>query len=429
MTWEALTTSGNIFYRENGAANFSLNGRTVMGPAQDTYDWMLYQATSKFLGLSHYDCLLCHDGRRHLDDLSLWAKNGTRLDAQRMAAFFSRTRLTVNNAPGDPLYQSWTVSDVATGNYGLNTNFGNRPNRVPVGALSSLTPEYRDGTLAGSPNWRAEFAAKLVDDPLLAVNYANRLWKAMFNYGLVEPVDALDPDRLDPDRPPPSPWGLQPSHPRLLQLLAGAMREGGYNLREFLRLLAESSAYQLSSRYDGEWNLSMIPLFARHYPRRLEGEEIHDAIVSATGVFQNYTLGGWAEPVQLAALFPEPLEPRSAGAVRSFMDVFLRGNRNTQSRSQAGSIVQQLSLMNDAFVTNRTRVSASPVLRSVSQITSNEAAVDEMFLVFLGRAPGELERGHALSHLGRATTTAARNAAIEDLAWALINKAEFVFSY
>jgi hypothetical protein len=46
MTWEALTASGNILLRER-AANFSLNGRTVMGPAQDTYDWMLYQATSE----------------------------------------------------------------------------------------------------------------------------------------------------------------------------------------------------------------------------------------------------------------------------------------------------------------------------------------------------------------------------------------------
>jgi hypothetical protein len=85
--------------------------------------------------------------------------------------------------------------------------------------------------------------------------------------------------------------------------------------------------------------------------------------------------------------------------------------------------------MNDAFVVNRTRVSASPSLRAVSQNPNNETAVDELFVLFLSRTPTEVERGHALNLLSSARTTAQRNTAIEDLAWALINKAEFVYSY
>jgi hypothetical protein len=429
MAHEALAASGNTFQTENGAANFTLNGRAVMGPAQDTYDWMLYNATSKFLGVGHYDCLLCHDGRRHLDDLSVWGKSGTRLDAQRMASFYSRTRLTQNNTLNDPLYQSWSVSDLTTGNYTLNTNFGNRPNRVAVGAVSSVNAEYRDGSKPSTAFWRREFADKIINDPLFSVNLANRIWKEIFNYGLVEPVDSLDPARLDPDNPPPEPWSLQPSHPRLLRSLASELQAREYNLREFVRLLVESSAYQLSSRYEGEWNISMAPMFARHYPRRLLGEEVADAVVKATGMVQEYPVDGFSEVVKWAIELPEPAEPRRVGAANNFMNTFLRGNRGTQFRSQAGSIVQQLYLMNDAFVLNRVRVTASPNLTAVSRIANNEAAVDEMFLLFLSRYPTEIEKGHAVAHLARSTTAAARITAIEDLAWALVNKAEFIFSY
>ena len=118
---------------------------------------------------------------------------------------------------------------------------------------------------------------------MLARNFANRLWKAMFNMGLVDPVDTLDPARLDPKNPPPEPWGLQATHPQLLEQLAASLVDSNFSLHSFIKLLVSSSAYQLSSRYDGDWKVEYVPLFARHYPRRLDGEEIHDAIAQATG--------------------------------------------------------------------------------------------------------------------------------------------------
>ncbi len=50
-------------------------------------------------------------------------------------------------------------------------------------------------------------------------------------------------------------------------------------------------------------------------------------------------------------------------------------------------------------------------------------------MTFLSRRPTEYERGVALKALSRATTAAARATAVEDLAWALINKIDFLFSY
>jgi hypothetical protein len=55
--------------------------------------------------------------------------------------------------------------------------------------------------------------------------------------------------------------------------------------------------------------------------------------------------------------------------------------------------------------------------------------VEEIFLLFLGRKATAAEQTQALGVLTRATTQAMRNTAVEDLAWALINKIEFLYSY
>ncbi|HEY6392755.1 MAG TPA: DUF1553 domain-containing protein [Bryobacteraceae bacterium] len=431
IAWDAITMIGNNYDLATGASNFIIGGSITGGPAQDTYDGMLVRSAATLLGQGQYDCLLCHNGAGHLDQLSLWGKQTTRADAQRMAAFFSRTRMTrYAGAAPDPYVNSTIVSDIYTNvSYDLNTNYGNRPNRVAFGSTKTLTPVYQvTGATPTDGNYRFAFAQAVTTDPMFARNFANRLWKAMFNLGLVDPVDQLDPARLDPNDPPPAPWDFQATHPKLLDKLARALANTDYDMRAFLRLIAQSSAYQLSSRYDGDWNLQYVPLFARHYPRRLDAEEIHDAISTATGVFTTYTIQNLAS-VKYAMQFPDTSEPRSNSAVANFLNSFLRGNRDTTQRSQASSILQQLNLMNDNFVMSRARVSASPTLTSISKIADNSAMLDQLFLTFLSRKPTSYERAHALGFLQKATTATARNTAVEDLAWVCINKLDFLFSY
>ncbi len=266
---------------------------------------------------------------------------------------------------------------------------------------------------------------------MFARNLANRLWKEMFNLGLVDPVDTLDPARLDPSNPPPAGWALQATHPVLLEKLAQELGREGFAIRPFLKTIVSSSAYQLSSRYGAGWKYDYVPLFARHYARRLEGEEVHDALVKAPRLTPSYPIADYPySPVQWAMQLPEPREPAgNAGNARVFMDAFLRGNRDTQQRSQSGSILQQLGLMNDAFVLARNKVNASPVLRALAGNSDRDTVVDEMFLRFLSRKPSAQEKAEALKILGAAATQAARNTAVEDLAWVLVNKTEFIFSY
>jgi len=433
---ELLTVNGNNYDAGTAGTNFILRGFAPMGPAQDTYDLLLVKTATTFLGLGHYDCLLCHNGKYHLDSVSAWGVKVTRLEAQQMAAHFARVTMTARRVEqADYYYQSTDIGERANGFYVLNTNSGNRPSRAPAmidgRVVTLLAPAYRDGKVAEG-NWRESLVRSMVADPMFARNFANRVWKAMFGLALAEPVDGLDPARLDPREAPPEGWAYQASHPWLLEKLADYARSTDYHLKPLLRLMAQSTAYQLSSRYEGDWDMTKAELFARRLPRRLDAEEVHDAIVKATQMPQPYMVQGFAEPFVWAAQLPDTSEPRSNGVARAFLDAFNRGNRDTLARRQDGSILMWLNLMNSTFVNNRTRASgaaASPYLAGLARSGSNEQIVEDMFLTFLSRRPTEYERGVALKALERAATPAARTAAIEDLAWALMNKTDFLFSY
>lgn len=442
IAYGAIVSVGRNYDIGSGGTNFMVRSFHTMGPAQDTYDMMLVRTATAFLGMSHYDCILCHDGRRHLDTISLWGAAAKRADAQKMASHFSRTTMAAYRTTDttEYYYNSFLVEDGRTGTYGLNTTSGNRPNRTPPVVngvtVTSYTPVYRNGKVpAAGKTWRESLHSAVVEDELFAINFANRLWKAMFGLGLVDPVDTLDPARLDPNNPPAAPWELQASHPQLLADLAHLARGQDFSIREFLRVLAESSAYQLDSAYDGEWDITKASLFARRIPRRIEGEEFHDALMAATGTLppnRGYTVEGWGDMRLTRAMqLPEPVEPRSNRAVAQFLDTFSRGNRDTVPRTQSGSILLQLNLMNNVLVTERIRqtgTSASPFIAGLTRNENNGQVVEEMFLTFLSRQPSEYERQTALKQLdGKAG--AARNTAIEDLAWSLVNKIDFLYSY
>src|SRR6185503_17250422 len=110
-------------------------------------------------GLSNFDCLLCHDGRGHLDALNVWGASTRRMQAWEMSAFFSRTRFprSPTQTEGGQLFY-WTVSDAPAGDYRLNTNSGNRTARTPVGDVNFIRPRYIfSSTQASGSNYREIF--------------------------------------------------------------------------------------------------------------------------------------------------------------------------------------------------------------------------------------------------------------------------------
>src|SRR5262249_53709169 len=88
---EIITSTGDTFL--DGAANWPVGNTVTMGPAQDTYDGHAVNLASMFLGINAVDCLLCHDGKRHLDQVNLWGSMQTRQNMWGLSAFFARTRM------------------------------------------------------------------------------------------------------------------------------------------------------------------------------------------------------------------------------------------------------------------------------------------------------------------------------------------------
>ena len=78
--------------------------------------------------------------------------------------------------------------------------------------------------------------------------------------------------------PPPAPWTIQPSHPELLDALARDFQDHNFGLRYLMRTICRSKAYQLSSRFSGEYKPEYDRYYARKLVRRLSAEEIYDAI-------------------------------------------------------------------------------------------------------------------------------------------------------
>ncbi|MBL8229018.1 MAG: DUF1553 domain-containing protein [Bryobacterales bacterium] len=431
MVTELLTTSGDNSYNV-GEVNWLVGGVVTGGPVQDVFDQQIANVAETFLGVGHLNCLLCHNGRRHLDELSLWGKSATRTQAWQMSAFLARTemrRTNFRNENGNLDYY-WGIFDNARfrTDYQLNTTTGNRPARQPIGATASITPVYifNEKTPARGENYRVALAREVTSDFQFARATVNYLWKEFFGVGIVDPPDQFDPARLDPDSPPPAPWTLQPSNPRLLNALAQDFINSGYDVKALMKQIVTSQAYQLSSRHDAaSWNPEWDKYFARKFVRRLWAEEIHDAIAQTSGLLPSYNLGvnGTA---QFAMKFPETTnQPGQRVPITSFLNAFLRGNRDDEERRSDGSISQALNLMNDDFVVSRIRVTAANGLLARNISKSDDDLITTLFLTVLSRNPTAAERSLAQAGLRSGN----RNQEAEHLLWSLYNKVDFIFNY
>jgi hypothetical protein len=274
-------------------------------------------------------------------------------------------------------------------------------------------------------------AQELTKDPQFARATVNYIWAHFFGAGIVDPPDNFDLARLDPRTPPPQPWTIQPSHPELLEELARSFVNNGYSLKEVMREITNSQAYQLSSRYEGSWNPEDARFQARHLIRRLHSEEIADSVVQSSGVPNNMNIAlgsGNTAVIPWAMQLPETTVPARGNAVGGFLDTFLRGDRDENARRGDLASTQALALMNDAFVINRVRGSTAGSGRLAPLLTaqtSNTQLVQAIYLNALSRYPTEVELAAALQTFQSGTPTQRA----QDLLWTLYNKVDFIFNY
>lgn len=419
---------------KDGPANWVVGGTVPMGPVQDTFDGQAVNVAQMFLGINVVDCLLCHDGARHLDAINLWGREQKRSDIWGLAAFFAQTQMKREVVSENPAYARFVVSDPATGEYLLNTRTGNRTPREATEDLSQAAPRYpfTGESISFNRNRRQALAAMITWDTQFARAAVNYIWEKMMVEALVSPSNSFDLARLDPANPPPAPWTLQPANPELLEALTGWFRDNNLDMRQLIALIARSNAYQLSSSYPETWRAGYVPYYARKFARRLDAEEIHDAVVKATGVIPRYTMdyAGAVSPlpaVNWAMQFPDTREPRSNGQVSQFLNAFGRGDRDLNVRNSAGSILQALNMMNNNFVMSRIRAdnNGSNVQRLVGMTGDPAVIIEELYLATLSHYPSAAEMAAASDIIRQAGI---RRGA-ELVQWALLNKLEFLFNY
>ena len=424
MARELIASQGTNNFTQ-GELNWMVNGRVTGGPVQDIWDQQTANVAETFLGLAHINCLLCHNGRGHLDSLSLWGGSFTRSQAWGMSSFLSHTSLV--NPYSDPSNTAsprlWYVNDNASRtDYSLNTTTGNRPARTPLPSGSrTAAPVYPfsgNGPRSGE-TYRQALGREVTSDFQFARASVNYVWAQFFGRGIVDPPDQFDPARLDPTNPPPDPWTLQPSNPDLLNALAQDFIENNYDVKHLMRLITTSNTYQLSSRYDPDaWNVNWEPLFARKLVRRLWGEEIADALAQSSNVPN--TLRADTGQLNWAMQYPEP-----ASETVALLQAFLPGNRDDQPRRQNGAIQQALALMNDPMVMSKLVATASQSLLGRALAGTNDDLISLLYLNILSRFPTDAEKQTALALLNGGN----RTQKAQELMWTLYNKVDFIFNY
>lgn len=145
-------------------------------------------------------------------------------------------------------------------------------------ALPQLVPSQPGARLT-----RLDLAHWLVspDNPLAARVTANRLWQQFFGTGLVKTGYDFGTR------------GEPPTHPELLDWLASQLRESGWNLKQFVKMLLLTDAFRRDARRTPE-TLAADPgnrLYA-HGPRfRLSAEQVRDNALFVSGLL-NLEMGG-----------------------------------------------------------------------------------------------------------------------------------------
>jgi hypothetical protein len=387
---------------------------------EDTADEIIVNSARIFLGIN-YQCISCHGGKGFLEKVSLDLTAKKRSEFWGMAAFFGKTRVRVIT------YQDrYTITEDGTG-YDTKGWSQVRLQRDggEVQPTFILTGEKAD------PNkpLRPQFARMLTKHPQFARATVNLIWKQFFGLGIVDPVDSFDMARQDPKANLPAPWTCQPTNDDLLNALAADFASNRFSLKHLMRTIARSSAYQLSSRFDGDWKESYTPYFARHFVRQLTAEQLHDAICQSTEVYGNYKRRDWTyeTPIAPVRFWTEATSPEdiSNGEAKSFLRAFGQANREQFDRQPGGSILQAMNLMNSPFVTRRvTAANGSLVEQLVKSTKSGAEIIEALYLATLSRHPLPQEKQLALSWIEQD-----RKQGAEDLQWSLLNKLDFVFNY
>ena len=393
---------------------------------------MIDEATSDlarvFLGLT-LDCFSCHNGAGHADSVNLFLASKKRTDFWQQAAFFGKMRLT---AAGGFQNGSPSIDDTAPG-YTTGDDgpyFTMAENRFPRDG-KTYEPAF---VLTGEKPKPGEEPRKALGRILPShIQFAraavNIVWAKLMVIGLVEPYDGFDLMRLDPKNPPPAPWSIQPTNPELLEALAKDFQANKFSIHHVIKTIMKSNAYQLSTRFEGEWKDSYASYHARRFARILTGPEAADLVAEATGVPYKVTFYG--QPKSYVKEITNPVKmkdsPGENKEVFAFMQAYYQSERALPPADKSmASPVQAMMMMSSPIVTDRVGADGKTrVANLLKSGKSDDEVFEELVLSTVSRFPTEGEK----ELQKRLVTEKGRSKAFEDIAWVLMNNAEFLLNH
>ncbi len=277
-------------------------------------------------------------------------------------------------------------------------------------------------------------------NPLTARVAANRIWQHHFGRGLARSGDEFGG------------LGTEPTHPELLDWLAGEFIRQGWKRKPLHRLIMTSKAYRMSSRAN-EYALQKDPLndaFWRFDMRRLTAEEIRDSVLAVTDSLDLVVGGESVFPRLSDEVLATASRPRSrwdldAGPEhqnrrslytftrRSLLDpnlsLFDMADTDSTCAARFNTTVpsQALAMMNSEFIEERARDFARII--SQGKGDSLESVIEDAFSRVTGRQPDleELTVGLDLIASLQQDIGHSRDKAVERFALMILNLNEFIY--
>jgi hypothetical protein len=375
---DIITAQGSSF--TDGPVNFY---RTASNPA----DWA-ENVAQVFLGV-RMQCARCHH-----HPFEKWSQE----DYYGMAAFFVRLGAKSSQEFG-----------IFGGERVLYLRPSGEQTLPRTGKV--VKPHPIDGPVMDDPFDRRRQLAEWITapgNPYFARNMANRFWGYYMGHGLVEPLDDLRATN-------------PASNPPLLDALARDFTEHHFDLKQLMRTIMNSRAYQLSSEVTtGDEADAKNVYFTRYQVKRLTAEQLADALDFATGTREKYR----GLPLGTRAIDLPDTSVRSY-----FLDVFGRPPRQVTcecERSTQPNIAQALHLLNGDALNRKMTAPGNRLDRLFKAHTPVPGVIDELYLATLSRlpAPGEIAKAQ-----GWVAAAASSREGAQDLLWALLNSREFLFNH
>jgi hypothetical protein len=349
------------------------------------------KTTQLFLGVRMV-CTQCHD-----HPFERWTQN----QYYEMTSFFSTVGLRPGFESGEEIV------------YDKRDDFDVRhpkDDRVmkPKFLVAATTASIAPTPLPDNTNRREAFANWITskDNPFFAKSMANRVWSYFLGKGIIDPVDDIRASN-------------PPANEALLNALTKDFKDHDFDLRHLIRTIVNSRVYQASIATN-EWNRTDNTNFSHAIPRRLNAEQLMDALAQATGVRAKFP----EVPADTTAEeFPDPHVGKDG-----FLDLFGRPPRESPGESERKtdlSLPQALNLVNGKAISDAIADPDGRIAKVMIAGTTDRALLEELYLTTLSRLPtaNELDQGMTYLHGGGGRASRA-----QDLLWALVNSKAFLYN-